>query len=346
MNKKTIIFQIDENNIDMRIMQEAADIIRKGGTVVFPTETVYGIGADVLNEDAVKKIFTAKGRPSDNPLIVHISDFAMINDIVQDTTGYFDQLSQKFWPGPLTMIMKKTSKVPDIVTAGLPTVAVRYPSDKVALLLIKLSGRPICAPSANVSGKPSATAFEHVLEDLYGKVDAIIQCSDSIVGIESTVIDLTSQKPVILRPGKVTAAQVSKLLKIDVTNKNGTKDPTPKSPGMKYRHYAPKAELFLFSGDEKKVTKHILNEAKRLSLGSKVGILAYRPKKEYESYCCKSLSENGSLDEVSRNVFKILREFDKKGIEYILSEIVPTEGIGEAIMNRLLKASNNKIKYL
>jgi L-threonylcarbamoyladenylate synthase len=345
MTVRTKIFDIDENDIDLVLMKKAADIIKNGGTVVFPTETVYGIGADVFNAHAVAKIFKAKGRPSDNPLIVHISGMEMFDRVAVDIPDLFYILSDRFWPGPLTMVLYKRPDVPDIVTAGLKTVAVRFPSDKVAKTLIELSGTPVCAPSANISGRPSATMPSHVLDDLYGKTDAIIIGSDSAVGIESTVIDLTVKKPVILRPGKISAAEISEALNMEICGGSETSG-TPKAPGMKYRHYAPRAEMTVYSGSEEAVVEHIVEAAKDLSAAHKVGILAFIPRSEYSGFNCQNLTADGSLEEASKNIYRMLREFDDSGTEYILAEAVPCIGMGEALMNRLYKASGNKIKYL
>jgi L-threonylcarbamoyladenylate synthase len=345
MTVQTRIFDIDENDIDLVQMKKAADIIKNGGTVVFPTETVYGIGADVFNAQAVTKIFKAKGRPSDNPLIVHISCMEMLDRIAIDIPDLFYILSDRFWPGPLTMVLHKKPDVPDIVTAGLKTVAVRFPSDKVAKTLIDLSGTPVCAPSANISGRPSATMPSHVLDDLYGKTDAIILSSDSALGIESTVIDLTAKKPVILRPGKISAAEISEALNMEICCGSETSG-TPKAPGMKYRHYAPRAEMTVYSGSEDAVIKRIVEAAKDLSAAHRVGILSFRPRSEYREYSCQNLTADGSLEEASKNSYRMLREFDDSGPEYILAEAVPSIGMGEALMNRLYKACGNKIKYL
>jgi L-threonylcarbamoyladenylate synthase len=347
MTVRTRVFQIDENNIDLELIKEAADIIKRGGTVVFPTETVYGIGADAFNEQAAARIFEAKGRPSDNPLIVHISDMGMLDRVVRDIPDSFHILSKKFWPGPLTMVMYKKPDVPDTVTAGLNTVAVRFPSDRIAIALISLGGTPVCAPSANISGRPSSTTPDHVMDDFFGKADAIIQSSNSAVGIESTVVDLTTPYPVILRPGKITASEIAKALKTETYQSGETSvNRIPKAPGMKYRHYAPAADMTLYMGSDEAVAKCIVNDAEKLSADHKVAIMSFRPRIEYEHYHCRSLTTDGSLDEASKNIYRVLRDFDREGIEYILAEAVPCEGIGEALMNRLYKACGNKIKYL
>jgi len=345
MIRETLILKTDENDIERDIIQKAAEIIKAGGTVVFPTETVYGIGADTFNEAAVMKIFQAKGRPADNPLIVHVSDMDMLPLVVSEFPERFYKLADSFWPGPLTIIMKKTMRVPLSVTAGLDTVAVRFPSNMIARLLIEFSGTPVCAPSANISGKPSSTSFEHVFEDLFGKTDAIIQSGRSKCGIESTVIDLTCKTPVILRPGIITAEEISSVLGIQVYTEE-KRSGASRSPGMKYRHYAPKAVMTIFSGKDETVRKHITEEAERLSAKHKVGILAFKCCEEYDRFYCIRLTESGSLEEASSNFFEALREFDRRKTEYLLAEAVPSEGIGEALMNRLLKASGYKIKYL
>ena len=270
MNKETLILEINETDIDVLAVKQAAGIIKAGGIVVFPTETVYGIGSDVFNENAVKKIFDAKGRPADNPLIIHISDMDMVGLAAIELPLYFYMLAEKFWPGPLTMIVKKNQRIPSIVTAGLDTAAIRFPSSKIARMLITEAGVPIGAPSANISGRPSATSYEHVYEDFYGRVDAIIKSSDALMGLESTVIDLTLSKPEILRPGHITAQQISDHLGIGIKKASlSVVENAPRSPGMKYRHYAPHAKLLLFSGAKEDVRKSIIEHAQRLGAKKK-----------------------------------------------------------------------------
>jgi L-threonylcarbamoyladenylate synthase len=251
-------FIVETQILSKRKIKKAAEIIKNNGTVIFPTETVYGLGANALSEDAVKKIFVAKGRPSDNPLIVHISDFNDIYNFVEQVPQNAQKLAKAYWPGPMTLVMKKKENIPDVVSAGLDTVGVRLPKSKIARKLIKLSGCPIAAPSANLSGSPSPTTVEHVLNDMNGRVDAIIKGRDSKVGVESTVIDVTGDIPVILRPGGVTATMIKKVcgdVKVAKGVDGVTNEEKPKSPGMKYKHYAPKCEILLIDKNEKQREK-------------------------------------------------------------------------------------------
>lgn len=347
MNEKTIILDINEADIDLPAVEYAAGIIRAGGIVVFPTETVYGIGADVFNENAVKKIFKAKGRPADNPLIIHISDMGMVDLTTMSPPVYFYELAAKFWPGPLTMIVKKNPRIPSVVTAGLDTAAIRMPLSNIARMLIRLSEVPIGAPSANISGKPSATSFEHVYDDFYGRVDAIIKSGDTKMGLESTVIDLTLKEPEILRPGYITSAQISEYLGFEIkTTAALGQAHAPRSPGMKYRHYAPNAYVMLFSGEKDDVRRSIIEQAKIQGEDKKVGILSFEAYDGYERFINICLSRAGSLEEASGRLYHALRRFDQLGMDVILCETVAEDGLGEAIMNRLLKAGNNKVKYV
>lgn len=340
-------------------LKNAANALSKGHLIAFPTETVYGLGANALDPNAASKIFHAKGRPSDNPLIVHISSSDELYNIVEEISEPAKALMESFWPGPLTIIMKKNTSVPSAVTAGLDTVAVRLPSNLVARTLIKLSGVPVAAPSANISGKPSPTCADHVVEDLYGKVDYIIDAGCCEVGLESTVIDATGKTPVLLRPGGITLSQLTKacgnvkveksiLSKLD-------KNFIPRSPGMKYRHYSPKAPLYVVRGALQETATCICVLAiDNLSRGKKVGILASE-----QSLCLyKSLLENllykgnifiisaGSRNNpstIASELFKILRKFDNINVDIIFSEYFDDSDLGMAIMNRLLKASGFNI---
>jgi L-threonylcarbamoyladenylate synthase len=304
----------------------AAGIIRKGGTVAFPTETVYGLGADALNAKAVKKIFRAKGRPSDNPLIVHIASRKDVYKLADDVPRSAELLMEKFWPGPLTMVLKKSKSVPKIATAGLNTVAIRMPRHKVALALIKAAKAPIAAPSANLSGKPSPTSAEHVIFDLSGKIDAIIDGGETDIGIESTVIDLTSKVPAILRPGKITREQLKKVLGKIATHHG--KQKTARSPGMKHRHYAPEAKMIIVKGKPAAVKKEIAKLAKAYGkMGKRVAVI--------------KIGKN--LEATAKNLFAILRHLDRKKFGIILSESIPKKGLGVAIMDRLERAAGNNI---
>jgi len=309
--------------LDKKDVVEAAEIIKSGGIVAFPTETVYGLGADVFNEGAVKKIFEVKGRPADNPLIVHIADkedvekIAFVNENAK-------KLIDKFWPGPLTIILKKKD-IPDIVTAGLDSVAIRMPRNETALELIRKSGM-IAAPSANLSGKPSATNFKHVLDDFDGKVDAIIKDEDSEIGLESSVIDLTG-KPKLLRPGGLSLEDVEKVIgKLEVSDGN---EEIIKSPGMKHKHYSPNAILVLVEGDNHEIVREEIDRmADEYSVeGKKVEIMY-----------------NEELQKFAKSLFKRMRELDKEKVDVIIVEGVKEAGIGLAVMNRLRKAASRTIK--
>ncbi|SKC56476.1 L-threonylcarbamoyladenylate synthase [Maledivibacter halophilus] len=346
---KTSIIYIDKENIDIDRLEKSAKILKNGGTVAFPTETVYGLGANALDEDAVKKIFQAKGRPSDNPLIVHIARYEDIHRLIKELPEKAEKLINAFWPGPLTLIFKKSSLVPKSVTGGLDTVAVRMPSHPIAKALIELSSVPIAAPSANISGKPSTTKETHVLKDLKGRVDAIICGGDVDVGVESTVVDITVDTPMILRPGGVTKEELEKVIgevEVDPAVKNsGAGEFIPKSPGMKYTHYSPNADVILISGELDNMVRGIeeLRLAKE-SEGYRVGIMATdETKDKYKGGAIISVGKRGSLETVAANLFKVLREFDEKGVDIILAETFEERNIGQAIMNRLMKAAGHNV---
>ncbi len=345
---KTKVINMDPENIDYNIIREAADIINNGGVVVFPTETVYGIGADALNDEACEKIFKAKGRPQDNPLIVHISEFDELYSLAETVPASAKILANKYWPGPLTMILYKKNVLSDKITAGLNTAAIRLPVNKIALALIKESKKPIAAPSANTSGKPSPTEAAHVIEDLIGKVDMIIDGGSTDIGLESTVIDMTSEIPMILRPGKVTREDIISVLgqcEYDPAIIKGSEKLVPKSPGQKYRHYSPKAKVILYKGSIEKIIKRINEDYdKFLEEGLKVGILSTTQTDEH--YFGKLTILCGDRTKpltISSNLFKSLREFDHMGVDIILAEAVDEKELGKAIMNRLGKASSETI---
>lgn len=360
---KTEIIRIDINNIDTDKLKYAAEIIKAGGLVAFPTETVYGLGADALNESAVEKIFKAKGRPSDNPLIVHISDRSQLGRLVKTIPQNTEKLIDRFWPGPLTLVMEKSDIVPSIISAGLDTVAIRMPSHPVAVMLIKMSGVPVAAPSANISGKPSPTTAMHVIDDLYGKIDAVIDAGDTNLGLESTVLDLTSVPPVILRPGCITSEDLKKVIHkigIDrtVDSINRTVDSIkrtdiskehaniiPRSPGVKYKHYSPDASVIIVEGEIPKIVAKICEMAAEYqSRGIEPGILATEQTKDLygfkEVYCMGDRDHPGSI---AANLFKILRELDEKHIRVVFAEAVDEKGIGLAVMNRMTRAAGYNI---
>ena len=328
---------------------EAAGIIKAGGLVAFPTETVYGLGANGLDEEAAKKIYAAKGRPSDNPLILHISEFSEIENIVKYIPDMAKKLADTFWPGPMTMVFPKADIVPYGTTGGLDTVAVRCPSHPVARALIKASGVPIAAPSANSSGRPSPTLASHVKEDMDGKIEMIIDGGACDVGLESTIVDVTGEVPMILRPGFITKAMLEEVVgkvEIDPVIVATKPDPNlkPKAPGMKYRHYAPKADMTIFEGDADAVVARINMETEKLHAeGKKVGIMCTEETKDlYSGDVIFSVGRRSSEAEVAHNLFNILREFDESGVDFIFAESFEDESLGMAIMNRLIKAAGYK----
>lgn len=349
----TKLVKIDPNNIDYEILSEAAQIIKNGGTVIFPTETVYGLGANALNEDSCDKIYKAKGRPSDNPLIVHISSIDELNKLVKEIPENAKIMAEKFWPGPLTMIFDKKDIISYKITAGLDTVAIRMPENIIARELIRLSGCPIAAPSANTSGKPSPTTAEHVKEDMLGRVDMIIDGGSCNIGLESSVVDITTEIPTILRPGKVTKEDIEKLFgncETDPAIIKSDENIVPKSPGQKYRHYSPKAELVLYKGSLQKIVNTIKKDCKKyIEEGKKVGIIASEQSLSYykdldNNIVIKVIGDRNNPLTIASNLFDVLRSFDSTGVNVILSEAFDDKGIGGAIMNRLGKAATRKIE--
>ena len=326
---------------------KAAKIIHDGGLLEFPTETVYGLGANAFDEDAVAKVYEAKGRPSDNPMIVHVARASDIGQFTRMLSPDIVALIENFWPGPLTLVVKKKPGVPDRTTGGLDTVAVRMPDSKPALDLINAACCPIAAPSANLSGSPSPTRAKDVIADMEGRIDAIISGDDCRVGIESTVVDMTGDVPTILRPGIITAealeAAIGKKVKYDESLKEESKhvqlDPAagvsesdfqPKSPGMKYKHYAPKADMIVIEGERSRVKAEIerlkkLNE----SIGNNVGVLLF---------------EEQAFIEAAHDFFAKLRDLDAQGVDLILAgALSDTDGVGFAVMNRMLKSAGYNI---
>lgn len=344
---KTKIIKIDANNPDLSKIKVTARIIRKGGLVGFPTETVYGLGANALNAKAILKIFKAKNRPQDNPLIVHIADRKEIYRLAESVSKKVEKLINKFWPGPLTLLLKKSKIVPYAVTGGLDTVAIRMPAHPTALSLIKLSETPIAAPSANFAGRPSPTTAKHVLEDLEGRIDAVIDGGKTKIGVESTVLDMTGKYPTILRPGGVTAEELKKVLGVVRVHKLAKaemkiENAVTLSPGMKYRHYAPKTKMILFEGKKKEIVKKI-REFIEKHQDRKIGVLTITGS-EYKAEIVKFLGKD--LNSVANHLFSALRELDDQNLDLIISEGCTTRGIGLAIMNRLRKASGYNIMKL
>ena len=346
---ETKILKIDENNIDSLALKEAGEILKRGGLVAFPTETVYGLGGDALNPESSRKIYAAKGRPSDNPLIVHISNMDALKEIAAEIPEDAIRLADLYWPGPLTMIFRKTDKVPKETTGGLETVAVRMPSHKIAAALIEAAGGFVAAPSANLSGRPSTTSAAHVIQDMTGRIDMIIDGGESEVGLESTIVDFTEGAPVILRPGYISKEMLEEALKKEVSFDRAIIDAdcktAPKAPGMKYRHYAPKGELSIVEGEGDKVIRKI-NEltSKYEEEGKKVGVIATRETADkYLAKTVKIAGSKGDEKETAHNLFKILREFDDEKVDIMLSESFNGAGVGVAVMNRLLKAAGHQI---
>lgn len=341
---QTDVVKIDRKYIDVQVMERAGEILRLGGLVAFPTETVYGLGANALDEEAAKKIYAAKGRPSDNPLIIHIADMEHLGKIVREIPEEAKKLAEAFWPGPLTMIFDKSDCVPYGTTGGLDTVAVRMPSDEIARELIRAGGGYIAAPSANTSGRPSPTAAQHVYEDMNGRIPLILDGGSVEIGLESTIVDLTEDIPTILRPGYISLEMVQAVIGTAETDRGliaGDSGIKPKAPGMKYRHYAPKADLKIVEGPMEKVITYINGQASGLH---KVGIICTEETKAcYPKGDVKCIGSRKNELSIANHLFEVLREFDEDGVEAIFSESFAAPGLGEAIMNRLLKAAGHQI---
>ena len=326
--------------IDIDRIDEAAHCISLGGIVAFPTETVYGLGADAFNDSAIDKIYKAKGRPSDNPLIVHIACKDDVNLLAQTVTDSARKLIDRFWPGPLTIIFPKKPDVGYRVTGGLDTVAVRFPSNPVARELIKKSGKLIAAPSANLSGSPSPTTAAHVIDDLDGRVDYIVVSDNCEIGLESTVIDMTCETPTILRPGGITLEMIRDILPNAVMDK-GLIDSSKvaKCPGMKYKHYSPKADVEVVCGKKESIHRYITAQ---LSANSNCGVLTYKGG-DYDNAVCV-LSGGNNMEQYAATLFYNLRVFDEYKVDKVYAEFSEEPGLGVAVKNRLYKAAGNKIK--
>lgn len=332
------------NEETLTYIDKAAEVLRNDGLVAFPTETVYGLGANALIPEAVAAIYRAKGRPSDNPLIVHVAGIEGCKELTPFWSSTVEKLVKRFWPGPLTLILPKTERVPDITTGGLSTVAIRMPDNPIALELIKRSGCPIAAPSANLSGRPSPTRPEHVIEDLAGRIDVILKGGDCRVGIESTVLDMTGETPTILRPGILTPEEIEAVIGIKVAidpallnrpcreaSLEETKDiPAPKAPGMKYTHYAPNAEMLIIQGELSRVRKEIeIIKEENERNGRKVGVILF---------------EEEAFIQAAHDFFARLRELDNYGVDLIIAgALSDRNSIGFAVMNRMLKSAGYKV---
>ena len=347
---KTVI-EMMRGGIEEDGIRRAGEILKKGGLVAFPTETVYGLGANALDETAAGRIYRAKGRPSDNPLIVHIADWKDIFLIAEEIPEQAEKLAEAFWPGPLAMILQKSDAVPLTTTGGLSTVAVRMPDHDIARALIRAGGGYVAAPSANTSGRPSPTTAQHVADDMDGVIDMIIDGGPAGIGLESTIVDLTEGTPVILRPGYINEEMLGRVLgRIETDRALISDDDTirPKAPGMKYRHYAPKAQLFIVEGEEERVRKKINEMAGQHALrGGKVGVIGTDESLGYyHEGIVKSIGSR--LDEISiaQHLYGILREFDELDVSVIYSESFETPQMGQAIMNRLIKAAGHQIIYV
>lgn len=352
MNTK--VFKISDKGSftegERELLREAAKVLRGGGLVAFPTETVYGLGANALDERAARKIYEAKGRPSDNPLIAHVADFEGIRPLVARIPEKGKKLAGAFWPGPLTLVFPKSDVVPEGITGGLETVAIRMPSNPIASELIRLAGFPVAAPSANTSGRPSPTRAEHVCQDMNGRIEMIIDGGAVGIGVESTIVDVTEEPPVLLRPGAVTVEMLEEVVgevRIDPAI-TGPMDPgiKPKAPGMKYRHYAPRADLTLVEGEQGNVVREINRLAEeRLKAGHLVGIICTDETfLQYPAGIVKSMGERAREETVAHNLYAVLRDFDDIGVQYIYSEGFPEEHLGKAIMNRLNKAAGYRVR--
>lgn len=327
--------KLDAINDYANAVNVASEILKSGGIVAVPTETVYGLAASAYSDDAIKSVFTAKGRPQDNPLIVHIASIDMLNDIARDIPDVAYECAKAFWPGPFTMVLPKGDKIANSVSAGLNTVAVRFPSDKTICDIILKSGLPLAAPSANTSGRPSPTTASHVIEDLDGKIDAVVCGNDSSVGVESTVVSLVDEKPRLLRPGAVTPEQLRKILPDliidDAVLKQLKEGEKVASPGMKYKHYAPKTNAILVEGCSNSFVRYV---------NQKTDCAAICFEEEYYSISVKKISYGSKRNEstLAKNVFAVLRDIDTFGVKEVYIHAPSKDGVGLAVYNRLIRA--------
>ncbi len=340
---KTTIYQA-EDLLKPNTIKHLKEVIQTGGLVVFPTETVYGIGANAYNPDAAHKIYQVKGRPQDNPLIVHIDHLHQLNELAQAISQDAHRLIQAFWPGPLTLIFDKTDKVPDTITSHLNTVAVRMPSNPLAQMFIHATETPICAPSANISGKPSSTLFEHVKMDLYNKVDIIIDGGKSTIGLESTVLDMTTPTPTILRPGSITKAMIENILQKPIDDLSEMIHESPKSPGMKYTHYKPQGDIILIDGAIENVIKYLNKQLKKNNNDDIAVICAHEVSEQIHAKQVFDLGALNDTETIASNLFIALRAMDDMNIKTIYIHTFSKDHLGSAIMNRLLKAAGYRVQ--
>jgi len=335
---QTLVLKVNPRNPESEVISRAAAIIKGGGLVAFPTETVYGLGANALDSEAVGRIFIAKGRPLDNPIIVHIAEAKHLATIVDNIPAIAIALVKEFWPGPLTLVLKKSARVPANVTAGQETVAVRMPRNKVALALIGASGAPIAAPSANISGRPSGTTGAHVFQDLAGKIDLVLEAGPVEIGLESTVLDISTQPPTILRPGAVTAEDLEPIIGKVVLGKQA--ELLERSPGTRHRHYSPKARVTLVKEKDREAVVRLAE--RHAQEGRKVAIVTRYPDiyQDKEGVVVKAMPQE--LREYARRMFAVLRDLDAVGVDEIIVEEVEEMGIGTAIMDRLRRSASGE----
>jgi len=343
----TLVFDVKESAAVAPALAEAARILAGGGLVAFPTETVYGLGANALDAQAVQKIYLAKGRPSDNPLIVHIAELAQLQELAREIPPEAEKLARHFWPGPLTLVLSKKAVVPDIVTGGLDSVAVRIPAHPVALALLRATGRPVAAPSANLAGRPSPTSAQHVIDDLAGRIDVLLDGGPCAVGVESSILDIRGGSPLLLRPGGVTPQQISdvlekKCLSVSWQEEAGT---PPPSPGLKYTHYAPQVPLYLVLAPPEKLLSEIVflrdNYRKQ---GKHVGLLLSEElAAELNGDTVEILGSRYNVAELAANLYGALRRLDKSAADLIIAEGYDEAGLGLAVMNRLKKAAGPRV---
>jgi L-threonylcarbamoyladenylate synthase len=344
---ETRVLRVNPTEPEKEVIAEAAAVTRSGGLVAFPTETVYGLGADALNEAAVRRIFEVKGRPPDNPIIVHVADRDSVYLLASEVPRAAEELISRFWPGPLTLVLKRTELVPAVTCGGLETVAVRMPAHPVALELIREAGVPIAAPSANVSGSPSPASAEHVLRDLGGKIEMVLDGGPAEIGVESTVIDMTVDPPELLRPGGLPLEEIEGVIGhvrvLEPTRGLAPFTGKPRSPGMKYRHYAPSCRLILVEGDPASVRRKVAELVTVLrTQGKRVGVLALDGA-DYPGAEVVDLGPRSDLRRVAKSLFTAIRDLDERGVDVIVAEGVEERGLGLAIMNRLRKASGGEV---